>query len=183
MMYMALCVVMEASGLSLGGLQPVILHDNDHSSSCPLQAFNTSSPELKFLDLSSNMLTGTLPGTWGTLAPATTFDTISLASNFFNGSVPDSWDALLGSTVNLLLASNHLQGSLPASWAALAAAPAELVVVELAGNPCLCGPPPAWFNENNSVTSGTGLGTDCLSAGACVVSEPAALASVDAAGE
>lgn len=149
----------------------------------PLQAFNTSSPEPKSLDLSSNMLMGTLPGAWGTLAPATTFDTISLASNFLNGSVPESWDALLGSTVNLRLAANNLQGALPASWAALAAAPAELVVVELAGNPCLCGPPPAWFDVNNSVTNGTGLGTDCPSAGACAVSQPAALASVDAAGE
>jgi hypothetical protein len=56
-------------------------------------------------------------------------------------------------------------------------------VVELAGNPCLCGALPTWFNVNNSDTASTGLGASCLAGNVCAPMQPLALASVDAAGE
>lgn len=69
------------------------------------------------LDLSDNLLTGTLPPSWGSAGSA--FRTLDLSGNFLGGTIPASWVPLFLGASSISLGSNQLNGSLPAGLAAL----------------------------------------------------------------
>jgi hypothetical protein len=147
-----------------------------------LQAFDPSATD-KELDVSGNLLTGSLPGAWGNASLAQGFLHISLGANFLAGTIPDSYGALLsGGARRLRLEANNLEGMLPASWLSMASAPAALEAVSVASNPCLCGSTPSWFNASNSQTNGSGLGTACVTGATCAARQPAAFTTPDAEG-
>ncbi len=82
-----------------------------------LNGFNSS--HAKGINLSANMLTGTLPPDWGANY-STVLERLDLSRNYFNGTIPSSWSRLALNASHFSLASNYLNGSVPASFSSFA---------------------------------------------------------------
>ncbi|XP_044447996.1 receptor-like protein 53 [Triticum aestivum] len=128
------------SNISLAGFAPVGMLDRLHFSDLP---------HLVYLDLSGNILQGSIPSNIGALAQLTHLDLccsilrgsipssigalsqlthLDLSNNELNGSIPTSLD--LPHLVYLNLGNNHLSGGIPSSIGALA----ELTYLDLSIN-------------------------------------------------
>jgi hypothetical protein len=150
-----------------------------------LQAFDPSVPG-KELDASGDLLTGSLPGTWGNAS--------SLGAKLLAGTIPNSYGALLsGGARPLRLEANNLEGLLPAGWLNMVSAPAVLEAVFAASNPCLYGSALSWSNASTSQDTGSGhgarhsarrphLGMACVTGATGTARQPAAFMAPDAKG-
>jgi Leucine-rich repeat (LRR) protein len=83
---------------------------------------------LEEVDLSGNRLSGSLPGSWGSLGRLKSLRRLSLKGNL-SGTLPPEWSGL-SMLEQVDLSGNRLTGSLPGSWGSLA----RLELVDVAEN-------------------------------------------------
>ncbi|XP_025014731.2 receptor-like protein EIX1 [Ricinus communis] len=85
----------------------LVISNNQIKGKLPTQLI---SPNLRYIDLSSNRFEGPLPR-WSTNASE-----IYLQDNSFSGSIPENIDTLMPRLQKLHLSSNHLNGKIPSSF-------------------------------------------------------------------
>lgn len=91
-------------------LTSIFLHDNEFVGEIPNQYFDKM-PNLTYLELQRNNLSGALP--WS-LANRTTWTSLDFSSNSFFGAIPDAgkW-ALNVNLTKIAMSNNYLSGSIP----------------------------------------------------------------------
>ncbi|KAK9789943.1 hypothetical protein WJX73_007087 [Symbiochloris irregularis] len=87
-------------------------------------------PSLRQLDLSGNVMTGTLPESWGRQL---NLSTLTLNDNFFSGTLPPAWGDM--GLEDLSLSGNYLHEAIPDEWSGM-------TVSIYPGNRGVCGPIP-----------------------------------------
>ncbi|BDA50369.1 probable leucine-rich repeat receptor-like protein kinase PEPR2 [Coccomyxa sp. Obi] len=131
-----------AFNMDLGGPLPATLELNNcnFTGSLPAQ-WAAQLPALQHINISSNLLTGTLPPQWSFL----NLTVINLDRNNLAGSIPSAWGAsgALSSLTALHLYSNALSGSLPATWNTPGTLP-SLAILDVADNNLTGALPTAW---------------------------------------
>ncbi len=94
-------------------LRYFVMSSNFVMSTIPQDIF-TRSPRVFFITMDENLITGTIPGTFGKFS---TINQISLSSNFLSGTLPDLQDNKFMVVLDVSL--NKLHGSIPSSLSSL----------------------------------------------------------------
>ena len=132
-----------------GVVLSISLSDNGLEGSLPSEPFQSLSEELRYLDMRSNSLSGSIPAT---LSGAQHLGWLSLHDNKLSGTIPDVW-ATLQRLTYLSLSSNTLTGGVPQSFSNLT----SLRVLNLAAN-CLTGAFPGDLFAFSELEVSNGLG-------------------------
>lgn len=110
--------------------------------------------------------TGTLPAAWSNL-PA--LETLDLSHNLITGSLPKEWSRLLGRAKTIFLARNRLSGSIPQEWGSATGGSKEFYRFDVRQNRRLDGCLPRGMERFAYTTNpfsslyfdGTGIGSVC----------------------
>ena len=105
-------------------------------------------PQLFDLELDQNMITGAVPSAWGDQTAFQSLLELILDTNNMTGTLPESWgsDQAFPQLQNLGLSFNKVQGTIPASWTSSGAF-AELQTLRLDYTD-IEGPLPGFHNSN-----------------------------------
>ncbi|CAK0785098.1 hypothetical protein CVIRNUC_008304 [Coccomyxa viridis] len=137
------------SPLSMGRLSVLSARDCNLGGTLP-PSWPTQLPELQVIDLTNNLVMGTLPDAWSSFNSLTT---LSLKNNNLTGTLPNAWGMGGRSTLQVLqtlnLSGNSLSGTLPAAWGKDSAM-GSLVTLDLAKNNFSGSIPAEWGTGHNN---------------------------------